>query len=643
MCTSFFNRALLLSLFCGLLVCTAGSVHAAVDGSIYTSGWYFLTMGNLPCGNVEYVAGGGAHADIINVDNGNGTSTKHISPPIYDPFTIQVSPGMSDPFNNWLNNAWTAAPYTKSGSIITTSYVNHARSERQFTDALITGITIPECDYSNKSRSYLGVTFVPTISKDVPPDTSKQFPAVSKAWLSANFALEIDRIDCANVVKINSFTVKRELAPKNAGSVRDPQINRGKLTFPNLFVTIAESSTLAWSQWFDSYVIAGNNSTTVARQGRIIFYSDRQVEMGRIELRNIGICSYTLIPATADSPTRRQAELFCDSMSLIFPGQSGGSSAPTGVVGNPPVPNGKLGTVYNMRETNPLQLNVKKLDYTTAQVNIGENCYVPTADEKLMLAHFSIKNPTTANIPLRGDSLKFVAADAAGNNFEATSDWANTIDSKIIDTQLLQNQQLECIAVIKLNAKDRAVKLQVISPDNSPILEFPLLGDFSAVNPVTPLPAPIADPADKTGSTALTLVPGQLNATYPYKQYEVTVEKSEYATNAFNHAPLRAGKQFMIFTLLVKNKSTIEANLRFDTFKAILSSANGQEFTYGGDLYSETGNRRVDTTVKPGNEARVHLFFRVPKESTPMKLTLREDDSRTYSFSTAELRRVGGL
>lgn len=645
------NQLIMLLLLAGVV---AQLPHAALAAGIMTQAkeTYLLKLDNKVCGALKEVSGGGAHTDILSQLQGSGYSTKLPGKLFYDPFTIKVGFDLNNELARWITDSWnftTPLPFSKSGALLTTDVNQTVTEERQFTKAFIIETTIPECNLLSKEDSCLEVKFAPELSKDIPPEKLLTIPAEASkqqaTWQPSFYKLEIDRIDCKNVEKIDSFTIKRALAYLNTGVVA-PQAP----TFPNLHLTLPERDAPAWQQWFDDFVVKGGNSQD-HREGRLIFYEDIALkhELARIELHKIGICGIDpgLRSSTTNQIRKFTADIYCESMSFIVSGiPSTVTMGTADEIGNPPVPDGKLGTLYTIRNEHPLLINMEKLGYTTAQVVMGDRYYVPTGEEKMMMLHFSIKNPNNENVNVRWDSLKFIAIDAAENNYEGAGDWGNALDSKIIDTEMLPGQKLECIAVIKLKAKGPAVKLLVIPPDNSPTLGFPLLDDKGAVNPVNPvtaLSAPIADPKDKTGTTALTIVPGQFNAAYPYKLFEVTVEKCEYSTATLERAPLRSGDSYLVYTLLIKNKVSRDANIRFDTFNAILSGLEGEEFPLGGELLAPTSNRKIDVVVKPGVETRVRMYFKVAKGTTPKVLTLQEDDSRSYTFTVPgrPLGRIG--
>lgn len=107
---------------------------------------------------------------------------------------------------------------------------------------------------------------------------------------------------------------------ENVGGSRDYQKEPGKLEFPNLKLTLAETSASSWNAWFDSFVIQGNNGEESERYGSLEFLAaDGKEVFAHVYFYNIGI--YRLGPTPrmlsgADTIARLEAELYCERMTL---------------------------------------------------------------------------------------------------------------------------------------------------------------------------------------------------------------------------------------------------------------------------------------------------------------------------------------
>ena len=318
----------------------------------------------------------------------------------------------------------------------------------------------------------------------------------------------------------------------------------------------------------------------------------------------------------------------------LFINSSGQSTTGAGAAGTAEIAgdNGELGKIYTLRKDNPLYFCLKSADYTTNQVVIGDSLYVPAAEEKLLLLHFTVQNPQKTDTLVRGDMLRFMAVDAMNANHQGEQTWGNPENHQIIDLMLKPAQKIEAYAFITVPAKGVVPKLMVQSnlDNDGPVLRYDLHGK------VTPLPAPIADPADTTGATALTEVPAQLNTAYSYEKFDITVEKFAYTTDKLDaDAPENDGR-FLVVTLLFKNKAPTPTLLRNDQFTPGLTSTDGEELKYSQSLLFATTNRAIEQDLKPGQEMRARIYFAVPKGVTGKTFTLKENNSRMFLFAVKE-------
>ena len=300
--------------------------------------------------------------------------------------------------------------------------------------------------------------------------------------------------------------------------------------------------------------------------------------------------------------------------------------------GTPQLPgdNGQIGQVYKLRSGSPLYFRLNSAEYTVSQVPFSKALVVPEADEKLLVLHFSVQNPQNVEVMFRFDSLKFTAVDAMNVNHEAKS-IGDEQTQEDLQIHLKPAQRIEAYTCLVVPAKGVIPKLMVMSPlaNDGPILRYDLR------DIVTPLPAPLADPADPSGATALEVVPAQLNAPYSFRYYDATIEKYETVTTALDAAAPPNGGSYFVVTVLCKNKAANESVLRFDTFVPTLTDADGLQLKYR-NLLAGTTNTVFSQRVASGAEARVRFYFTVPKDSKPKKLGLREATSRTYQFEVAQ-------
>lgn len=295
-----------------------------------------------------------------------------------------------------------------------------------------------------------------------------------------------------------------------------------------------------------------------------------------------------------------------------------------------PGDNGVFGTVYTIRKGYPLYFRLKSAEFTTEQVKIGEGLYAPNASEKLLVIHFTIQNPSKSEQFISGDSLKFTAVDAMNVNHEYVGFWGDEKNKSAVDMSFKPTQTLDIYSVIKVPAKGIIPKLMILPPDENdgPILRYDLK---NPKNKVTPLSKPAADPSDPSGYTALETVPGELNVSYPFENYDMKVLKFETVANQLGEYELEEGESFFAATIWIKCEAFQDQYLRWDTISPMLLSSDEEEI-FSVEMMLATANRPVDRNMKPGDEITVRIIFKVPQDVTPKTLVIQENESRSYSF-----------
>jgi hypothetical protein len=321
----------------------------------FAAGNFALQLEGVSCGFLKAVDGGDISAEVISEPMGSSTFvTKHIGPPKYEDFEVQVGFGMATAFYDWIAAAWNMNYQRKSGSIVGTDFKLTPISKRQFVDALITETTIPALDASAKDPVYLTVKFSPEYTRNAKPTgtVGKVTADKQKAFLPSNFRVEIDGLDCSKVNKVAALTVKQTVVSDDIGDARDYLKEPAKLEFPNLKITLAEATAKTWDTWFDDFVVKGNNGAANEKNGALVLLTpDRKTELARITLHNVGIFALRRRQVANDESIKRvTAELYCERMELQV-----GAGAPAMKSETRDVSPSRLSTLQPERPARPIR------------------------------------------------------------------------------------------------------------------------------------------------------------------------------------------------------------------------------------------------------------------------------------------------
>jgi tail tube protein gp19 len=292
-----------------------------VDARSYVAGTFQLKLDGVESGFVKSVDGGAITAEVINEAVGPTPYVKkHIGPPRYEDFTIEIGLWMARAVYEWIQASLKMNYQRKNGSIVAYDYNLDARSEREFFNALITEIGFPKMDGASKDQCYMTVKFSPEFTRMKKATGKATLPPVrasQEMWLPSNFRLEIDGLDCTKVSTIDSFTVKQTAVSDGIGDGRDYLKEPGRIEFPNLTISLAETAAQTWMDWFEDFVMKGNNGEKNEKTGALVFLSpNRQTELGRVNFFNLGIFKVGAAKSDANDEQIRRvtAHLYCERM-----------------------------------------------------------------------------------------------------------------------------------------------------------------------------------------------------------------------------------------------------------------------------------------------------------------------------------------
>ena len=179
-------------------------------------------------------------ADIVANDLGpDNVQKKHVANIKWTPGKATVGIGMGKGMYDWIKavvRQGLHAPRT-ARSPRPTSTTRRSRSST-FTDALITGVTVPEARRLEQGRGVLRRR-VRAPSRCAGPRAAARTSAArsapkQKAWLCSNFRVEIGDLPCNRVATVDSFTWKCAVVAGPVGIIREPTKHPAKVTVPDL-------------------------------------------------------------------------------------------------------------------------------------------------------------------------------------------------------------------------------------------------------------------------------------------------------------------------------------------------------------------------------------------------------------------------
>ena len=295
-----------------------------IQGRAYASGRYMLVLDGVQCGFVKSIEGGHVTADVVSDPAAAGTfPNKRLGTVRVEPFRIGADFSMTGKLFSWLAGTAAGGGKRQDGVVIACDYDYNAKSQREFSEALITEIGFPACDAASKDAGVVTVAFQPQtlrIGKGSGKVSYAAKNAAQRLWIPSNFRLEIDGLDCTKVNKVDAFTWKQGVQPDETGNARDTK-DPGTVEVPNLNVTFPEVWAQTWTAWHEDFVIKGNNDDGQEKGGRLVFLApNRQTELMSLIFHNLGIFRLAddKDDASPNTIKRMRAELYCEKVEVSY-------------------------------------------------------------------------------------------------------------------------------------------------------------------------------------------------------------------------------------------------------------------------------------------------------------------------------------
>ncbi|HEY3282554.1 MAG TPA: DUF4352 domain-containing protein [Armatimonadota bacterium] len=292
----------------------------------------------------------------------------------------------------------------------------------------------------------------------------------------------------------------------------------------------------------------------------------------------------------------------------------------------------QFGLEYTLGKGSPMNITLKSAEYTVVPLHIGENLYIPKENTKLLVLHYTLHNPQHQEAQVRFDTFGFTVVDPEGTNQEFISAVGSEASQKDLDMNLKPAQKVEAYTAVQVPAKAEMPKL-IIKASDELVLRYDLKGK------VKPLPAPFADPEDKSGFTALGKVPATLGTYYSLGDFDVKVDGLSFRDTKIMENELEEGQRFVVIALTARNRHPAKRQLRFDTLNWSVRDQDGAEVEGYNNLLAGSRDADLDTELEPGQEIKARRYYRVPKDLGLKTLSVKlGDEGRAFVYDVSGLK-----
>jgi hypothetical protein len=233
-------------------------------GRLATAVWALSVDGTV-VGRARSVEGGSMRSEVVT-ESGPG-QRKHIGPPRYDPFVVEVGLGVGKAFLDWIRSA-VARTYDRRELIL--HQLDGATGQEQaqllLKDALVSAVEVPQLTAAETSPVWLRVTIATDTVHRSPGSGVKLDTKPAAGPLDpSTLRLEVSGIGpVSDLRSVAPWRFKQDVTLAEVGRTGGPYHREAKSEFGNLLLTLVEgakgsgSGIAALDAWAQDFIIGGN-------------------------------------------------------------------------------------------------------------------------------------------------------------------------------------------------------------------------------------------------------------------------------------------------------------------------------------------------------------------------------------------------
>ncbi len=283
----------------------------SADHRPYAAAHFALELDGIKSvGVFRSIDGGGVKTEVMTYQHGGGHEKwRQLGKAKFDDIKLQVGMAMSKPFAEWIKKFFKGHADRKTGAIIAADFYYKERARREFKDAMIKELTFPKLEGQDKNAAYMNVGLaVEDIHFKKGSGSKLEAPKVNpqKLWTACNFRFELSGFDaqCRRTAKIDSFTIKQEVAEYHMGGQLAPIKTPTPIDFPNITFYVPETDGQAFADHLTNKNKLHHKNAERAPaklHGSITTYDQQHRELFTLQFTGCEIVSVT--PEKSDAST----------------------------------------------------------------------------------------------------------------------------------------------------------------------------------------------------------------------------------------------------------------------------------------------------------------------------------------------------
>lgn len=294
--------------------------------------------------------------------------------------------------------------------------------------------------------------------------------------------------------------------------------------------------------------------------------------------------------------------------------------------------NAQFGVTYTLGKSAPFNLTLNKAEYVVDPITVGDNTYTTTPDTKLLVLHFTYHNPRKEEAFTRWDTFPMTIVDPKDQNNDGPKDLAMEKDGSPCAMSFKPAQKVDVWALMEVPAASEMPKLIVKCSDDT-VLRYDLRGKVKG------LPETYADPADKTGATALEKINAKIGEDYYIDVYKFNLTSVAYAAEKqLGEADAGEEGKLVVAKFTMTNSAPRERFFRWDTLETKLIDIDGVEVCNAYDVYQNSKDKGFDANLAPGQEIKLRYIFKVPNDTDLKTFSIKSQYGRTYLYDISSVK-----
>jgi len=292
---------------------TLGGLYLELDG--VQAGPLLSSEGGIPAGDV---------AQSKTLPNSTA-SLKNITNIRYADITVTFVGGMTKQLYQWMQDTLSGNVVYKNGAIIYTDHTGAEFKRLSFKNALISEIGLPALNATDKSALFFTLKIAPesTIPEKGKGGKITKPNVIQEKMLGANFKLTIAGLDTSRVNKIEALTTKISITSDQTGNSRIRTIRPAKMEIPDLVIEMDESRAQSTFEWFNDFLVNGNNGQDKEKSGTLEYLSPTMKTLFTVKLNNLGIFKLETGKSVVNDEriSKIKASMYSESLQINSSGQ----------------------------------------------------------------------------------------------------------------------------------------------------------------------------------------------------------------------------------------------------------------------------------------------------------------------------------